>query len=311
MDNRRNILDAIGNTPLVKLNKITRGSASNVFIKLEYYNPTGSYKDRMALAIIEDAEKEGLLRPGYTVVEATGGSAGASLAFVCSVKGYKVKLVTSDAYSLEKRKTMKAFGAELVTIPSDGGKVTGEMVRRLMAKAKELAMEPNTYLANQMENKSALKGYNRLGMEVLSQLNGKVDAFVASFGSAGCAMGVAEVLKAHNPKTKVSIVEPFESPMVSKGLAGPHHIEGIGDGFMPPLLRRDLYDDVVVVREDDAKEATRTLVRKEGIFAGSSTGANVQATLQILDKFGPDKDIVTIAADSGMKYLSTELFQKE
>jgi len=150
-----------------------------------------------------------------------------------------------------------------------------------------------------------------LGAEILSQLNGKVDAFVASFGSAGCAMGVAEVLKAHNPKTKVSIVEPFESPMVSKGLAGPHHIEGIGDGFMPPLLRRDLYDDVVVVREDDAKEATRTLVRKEGIFAGSSTGANVQATLQILDKFGPDKDIVTIAADSGMKYLSTELFQKE
>lgn len=308
MDIRSNVLDAIGNTPLVKLNKITRGSSSNVFIKLEYYNPTGSYKDRMALAIIEDAEKEGLLRPGYTVVEATGGSAGASLAFVCSVKGYKVKLVTSDAYSLEKRKTMRAFGAELVTIPSDGGKVTGEMVRQLMAKAKELAMEPKTYLVNQMENRFALKGYNRLGVEILSQLNGKVDALVASFGSAGCVMGVAEVLKAHNPKTKVSIVEPFESPMVSKGIAGPHHIEGIGDGLIPPLLRRDLYDDVVVVKEDDAKEVARTLVREEGIFAGSSTGANVQATLQILDKFGPDKDIVTIAADSGMKYLSTELY---
>jgi len=307
MDIRSNVLDAIGNTPLVKLNKVTRGSSSNVFIKLEYYNPTGSYKDRMALAIIEGAEKEGLLRPGYTVVEATGGSAGASLAFVCSVKGYKVKLVTSDAYSLEKRKTMKAFGAELVTIPSDG-KVTGEMVRRLMAKAKELAMEPNTYLVNQMENRFALKGYNRLGVEILSQLNGKVDALVASFGSAGCVMGVAEVLKAHNPKTKVSIVEPFESPMVSKGIAGPHHIEGIGDGLIPPLLRRDLYDDVVVVKEDDAKEVARTLVREEGIFAGSSTGANVQAALQILDKFGPGKDIVTIAADSGMKYLSTELY---
>jgi len=177
-----------------------------------------------------------------------------------------------------------------------------------MAKAKELAMEPNTYLVNQIENRFALKGYNRLGVEILSQLNGKVDVLVASFGSAGCVMGVAEVLKAHNPKTKVSIVEPYESPMVSKGIAGPHHIEGIGDGLIPPLLRRDLYDDVVVVKEDDAKEVARTLVREEGIFAGSSTGANVQAALQILDKFGPGKDIVTIAADSGMKYLSTELY---
>ena len=309
MDTRNSILDAIGNTPLVKLNRITCGSSSNVFIKLEYYNPTGSYKDRMALAIIEDAEKEGLLRPGYTVVEATGGSAGASLAFVCSVKGYKVKLVTSDAYSLEKRKTMKAFGAELVIILSDGGKVTGEMVRRVLAKAKELAKEPNTYLASQMENKYALKGYNKLGEEILSQLDGKVDAFVASFGSAGCVMGVAEVLKARNPKTKVSIVEPFESPMVSKGFAGPHHIEGIGDGLIPPLLRRDLYDDVVLVTEEDAKNVARTLVREEGIFAGSSTGANVQATLRISDNFGPDKNIVTVAVDSGTKYLSTELYQ--
>ena len=309
MDIRNSILDAIGNTPLVKLNRITRGSSSNVFIKLEYYNPTGSYKDRMALAIIEGAEKEGLLRPGYTVVEATGGSAGASLAFLCSVKGYKVKLVTSDAYSLEKRQTMKTFGAEVVIIPSDGGKVTGEMVRRVMAKAKELAKEPNTYFANQMENKYALMGYNKLGEEILSQLKGKVNAFVASFGSAACVMGVAEVLKTRNLKTKVLIVEPFESPMVSKGFAGLHHIEGIGDGLRPPLLKRDLYDDVVLVKEEDAKNTARTLVREEGIFAGSSTGANVQATLQILHNFGPDMNIVTVAADSGMKYLSTELYQ--
>lgn len=303
------ILETIGNTPLVKLNKIPQNSSSKIFVKLEYYNPTASYKDRMVLAIIEEAEKDGILRPGYSVVEATGGSAGSSLALVCGVKGYKVKLVTSDAYSEEKRNTMRALGAELTIVPSNQGKVSGELVKKLMEKAEELSSAPNTYYANQMQNRYALKGYNKMGEEIITQLDGKVDAFVASFGSAGCVMGVAEVLKRKDPKTRVFIVEPSESPVISKGRAGAHHIEGIGDGIVPPLLRRELYDDVIDVTEEDSKTMSRRLAREEGIFAGTSTGANVQAALQVMTKLGERKNIVTIAVDSGLKYLSTELYR--
>jgi cysteine synthase len=302
------ILETIGNTPLVKLNKIPQNSSSKIFVKLEYYNPTASYKDRMALAIIEEAEKDGILKPGYSVVEATGGSAGSSLALVCGVKGYKVKLVTSDAYSEEKRNTMRALGAELTVVLSNQGKVSGELVKRLMEKAEELSMAPNTYYANQMQNRYALKGYNRMGEEIIKQLDGKIHAFVASFGSAGCVMGVAEVLKRRNPETKVFIVEPSESPLISKGWAGAHHIEGIGDGIVPPLLRRELYDEVIEVTEEDSKNMARRLAREEGIFAGTSTGANIQAALQVMTKLGESKNIVTIAVDSGLKYSSTELY---
>jgi len=304
-----NVLEAIGNTPLVKLNKVTRGLRSQVFIKLEYYNPTCSYKDRMALSMIEEAEREGLIKPGYTVIEYTGGSTGSSLAFVCAVKGYKMKIVTSDAFSEEKRNTMKAFGAELTIIPSDGGRITPDLVKKMMAKAEELGKEPNTYRTNQMYNKHSLKGYNKIGEEILKQLDGKVDAFVASVGTAGCAMGVAEVLKARNPQTKVFVVEPAESPVISKGFAGTHHIEGIGIGFIPPLLRRELYDDVLSVREEDAKNMARRLALEEGIFAGTSTGANVVAALNVANMLGEDKNIVTVAVDTGLKYLSTELYR--
>jgi len=304
-----NILEAIGNTPLVRLNKVTRGLRSQVFIKLEYYNPTCSYKDRMALSMIEEAEREGLIKPGYTVIEYTGGSTGSSLAFVCAVKGYKMKIVTSDAFSEEKRNTMKAFGAELTIIPSDGGKITPDLIKKAMAKAEELGKEPNTYPTNQMYNKHSLKGFNKMGEEILRQLDGKVDAFVASVGTAGCAMGVAEVLKARNPQTKVFVVEPAESPVISKGFAGTHHIEGIGIGFVPPLLRRELYDDVLSVREEDAKNMAKRLALEEGIFAGTSTGANVVAAINVANMLGEDKNIVTVAVDTGLKYLSTELYR--
>jgi len=304
-----NVLEAIGNTPLVKLNKVTRGLRSQILIKLEYYNPTCSYKDRMALSMIEEAEREGLIKPGYTVIEYTGGSTGSSLAFVCAVKGYKMKIVTSDAFSEEKRNTMKAFGAELTIIPSDGGRITPDLVKKMMAKAEELGKEPNTYRTNQMYSKHSLKGYNKIGEEILRQLDGKVDAFVASVGTAGCAMGVAEVLKARKPTTKVFVVEPAESPVISKGFAGTHHIEGIGIGFVPPLLRRELYDDVLSVREEDAKNMAKRLALEEGIFAGTSTGANVVAALNVANMLGEDKNIVTVAVDTGLKYLSTELYR--
>jgi cysteine synthase A len=217
--------------------------------------------------------------------------------------------VTSDAYSEEKRNTMRALGAELTIVPSNQGKVSGELVKRLMEKAEELSRAPNTYYANQMQNRYALKGYNKMGEEIITQLDGKVDAFVASFGSAGCAMGVAQVLKRKDPKTRVFIVEPSESPLVSKGRAGAHHIEGIGDGIVPPLLRRELYDDIIVVTEEDSKNMARRLAREEGIFAGTSTGANVQAALQAMTELGEGRNIVTIAVDSGLKYLSTELYR--
>jgi cysteine synthase len=309
LDIKKTTLEAIGNTPLVKLSRLAQRSASNVFIKLEYYNPTGSYKDRMALAMVESAENEGLLKPGYTVIEYTGGSTGSSLAFVCSVKGYRLKIVTSDAVSEEKRNTMKALGADLTIVPSNGGEVTPELVSELMSKAEELGRAPNTYRTNQFYNRHALRGYNKLGNEILEQLDGKVDAFVAAVGTAGCAMGVAEVLKAHNPEIKVFVVEPSESPVISTGSPGAHRIEGIGMGFVPPLLRRDLYDEVLTVREEDAKAMARRLSLEEGIFSGASTGANVAGALEAAKILGAGKNIVTLAVDTGLKYLSTELYR--
>jgi cysteine synthase A len=307
---KENTLFAIGNTPLVKLNKVTRGLDANVFVKLEFFNPTGSYKDRMALAMIEGAEHEGLLKAGDTVLEYTGGSTGSSLAFVCAIKGYKVKVVTSDAFSDEKLNTMKAFGAELIVVPSEGGKTTPEIIPKMMKLAEEIGREPKTYRTNQFYNKHMLKGYNKLGNEILNQLDGNVDAFVASFGTAGCSMGVAEVLKAVPGRAiGVFLVEPAESPVVSKGIKGTHDIEGIGPGFVPPLIRRDLYDEILTVSTEEANEMARRLAREEGIFSGSSTGANVIASLAIAKKLGAGKNIVTIAVDSGLKYLSTDVYR--
>jgi len=300
------VFDAIGNTPLVRLGRVVGGLRSEVFVKLEYYSPTGSYKDRMALAMIEGAEKEGSLRRGFTVVEYTGGSTGSSLAFVCAVKGYKVKLVTSDAFAEEKIRTMRAFGAEVVIVPSKGGKVTPDLVPRMIERAKELASEPNTFWTNQFYNRDQLKGHNKMGEEIWSQTGGRVDAFVASVGTAGCAIGVAEVLKAKNPNVRVVVVEPAESPMISKGVAGEHHIEGIGVGMMPPLLRKDLYDEVVAVKEKDAMEMARRLAREEGVFSGTSTGANVAASLELAKKIKKGSRVVTVAVDTGLKYLGTE-----
>jgi cysteine synthase A len=306
---RQNVLLAIGNTPLVKLNKLTRGLNANVYVKLESFNPTGSYKDRMALAMIEGAEREGLLRPGDTVVEYTGGSTGSSLGLVCAVKGYRLKLVTSDAFSQEKINTMKAFGAELIIVPSEDGKTTPELVPKMMKLAEEIGKEPRTYRTNQFYNKHMLKGYNQLGNEILDQLDGKVDAFVASFGTAGCSMGVAEVLKAVRKEIGVYLVEPAESPVVSRGIKGTHDIEGIGAGFVPPLLRKDLYDEILTVSTAEADEMARRLTREEGIFSGSSTGANVIASLRVAERLGAGKNIVTVAVDSGLKYLSTEVYR--
>jgi cysteine synthase A len=242
-------------------------------------------------------------------VEYTGGSTGSSLAFVCAVKGYKLKIVTSDAFSDEKINTMKAFGAELIVVPSEGGKTTPDLIPKMMKIAEEIGREPRTYRTNQFYNKHMLKGYNGLGNEILNQLDGKVDAFVASFGTAGCSMGVAEVLKAVRKEIGIFLVEPAESPVVSKGITGTHDIEGIGAGFVPPLLRKDLYDEILTVSTGEANEMARRLAREEGIFAGSSTGANVIASLRVAKKLGAGKNIVAVAVDSGTKYVSTEVYR--
>jgi cysteine synthase A len=306
---RENALLAIGNTPMVRLNKVTGGEGADVYVKLEFFNPTGSYKDRMALAMIEGAEREGLLRPGDTVVEYTGGSTGSSLAFVCAMKGYKLRVVTSDAFSEEKIRTMRAFGAELTVVPSEGGKTTPDLIPRMMELAERMGREPGTYRTDQFHNKHMLKGYNRLGEEILDQLDGNVDAFVASFGTGGCAMGVAEVLKAVQSRDiAVVLVEPSESPVVSKGLKGTHDIEGIGAGFVPPLLRRELYDEVLTVGTAEACEMAKRLAREEGVFSGPSTGANVIASLKVASRLGRGKTVVTVAVDSGLKYLSTDVY---
>jgi len=304
------ILNAIGNTPLVRLNKITEGLQSEIYVKLEYYNPTGSYKDRMALAMLEEAEKQGKIKHGYTVIEYTGGSTGSSLAFVCAVKGYKIKLVSSDAFSEEKIRTMKALGADVIIVRSKNHQVTPDLMRKMINKAKQLASKPKTYWTNQLNNPHQLKGYNKMGEEILAQTNGQLDAFVASVGTAGCAMGVAEVLKAKNPNVKVVIVEPAESPIISKGIEGKHHIEGIGLGMIPPLLRKNLFDETVAVKEKDAKQMTRRLAREEGIFSGTSTGANVLASIEVAKKFEKESKIVTVAVDTGLKYLWTEPYLK-
>lgn len=306
---KANALAAIGNTPLVKLNKVTKGLAADVYIKLEYFNPTGSYKDRMAVAMIEGAEEDGLLKKGDTVLEYTGGSTGSSLGFVCAVKGYRLKIVTSDAVSEEKRDTMRAFGAELVIVPSEGGRITPDLVPRLMKTVEEMGKQPGMYRTNQFHNKYMLRGYNVLGKEILDQLDGKVDAFVAVFGTAGCSMGVAEVLKAKSKGARVYLVEPSESPVVSKGTKGTHDIEGIGLGFVPPLLRRELYDEILTVSTEESYEMARRLTKEEGIFAGASTGANVMASLEVGRRMGEGKNIVTLAVDSGLKYLSTQLYR--
>ncbi|UCH32195.1 MAG: cysteine synthase family protein [Candidatus Bathyarchaeota archaeon] len=310
MKSRVSVLDAIGNTPLVRLNKITKDLTSEIFVKLEYYNPTGSYKDRMAYAMIDEAEKEGKLKQGYTVIEYTGGSTGSSLAFVCAIKGYKLKIVSSDAFSQEKIKTMKAFGAEVIIVPSEEHRITPDLVPRMIEKARQLASKPNTYWTNQLYNHHQLKGHNKMGKEILAQTNDLVDAFVASVGSAGCAMGVSEVLKARNRNIRVVVVEPAESPMISKGQAGEHHIEGIGAGFIPPLLRKDLYDEVIVVKEKDAKQMARRLAREEGVFSGTSTGANVVASIELAKKSKNRSKIVTVAVDTGLKYLLTEPYRE-
>ncbi len=304
-----NVLDAIGNTSLVRLRRVVPAECAEVLVKLEWENPTGSMKDRMANAVISRAEADGRLKPGGTVVEYTGGSTGASLALVCAAKGYRIRIVTSDAFSPEKRDQMAALGAELTLVPSEGGKTTKTLILAMIDAARKLAEEPNTFWADQLHNPDTITGYLALGDEIWRQTQGKVDAFVHSVGTAASSRGVATALKRHNPSIDVAVVEPAESAVLSGAAPAPHGIEGVGVGFVPPLFERSLVDEVVPIPTEAAKEMTRRLAREEALFAGTSSGANVLAAIQVARRLGPGKKVVTLLCDSGLKYLDTDVYR--
>ena len=302
------VLDAIGMTPVVQLRKLVPEGSADVFVKLEFFNPTGSYKDRMSLAMVQEAEARGDLRPGMTVVEYTGGSTGSSLAFVCAVKGYKLKVVSSDAFAKEKLDTMRIFGADLHLAPSKGGKVTPDLVPRMIEKAASFAKEKGTYFTNQLHNSDSITGYRNIGRELAQQIDGKIDAFCGAVGTSGMLMGVAQELKRVHPNVKIVALEPATSAILSGDEAGTHHIEGIGIGFIPPLLDAELYDEARAVDEEEGRKMARRLAREEGIFAGTSSGINAAAAIQLATELGPGKVVATVAVDTGLKYLAGDLY---
>jgi len=302
------VLRAIGSTPVVRLQRLVTPGSADIVIKLEYFNPTGSYKDRMALAMIEGAEKRGALRPGMRVVEYTGGSTGSSLAMVCAMKGYHFHPLSSDAFSAEKLDTMRAFGADLELLPSDGGKVTPALFDRFKKRIKELAADPNTYWTDQFNNPDALDGYGNIGRELAEQV-GKVDAFVAMVGTAGMLVGVSRALKRAGNSARIIALEPSTSPFLTSGKGGPHRVEGTAAGFWPPHLTDGSYDEVRVIDEDAGRAMARRAAREEGIFAGTSTGMNLAGALDVARELGPGNIVATVAVDTGLKYLAGDLFK--
>jgi cysteine synthase A len=304
---RATMLGAIGKTPIVQLRRLMDSEGAEIWVKLEGSNPTGSYKDRMALAMIEGGERSGRLSPGQTVVEYTGGSTGSSLAFVCALKGYPLRIVTSDAFALEKTRTMEAFGAEVEIIPSPEG-ITPELIPRMMARAAEIVAEVDGFATDQFNNTDMIEGYRSLGREILEQLDEPPDAFCGYIGTAGCFVGVTRELRASVPTLHRAAVEPAESPILSQGRKGTHHIEGGGAGFWPPLLEREDMDEIIVVSDAEAFDMARRLAREEGVFSGPSTGANVVAALAVARRLGSGRRVVTTQVDSGLKYLAGTLY---
>lgn len=303
------ILAGIGNTPMVELRRIVPDGSARLVLKLEWANPTGSMKDRMARAVIERAEADGRLVPGGTVVEYTAGTTGVSLAFVCAAKGYRLHAVFSDAFSDEKRRTMEAFGARITDVPSDGKRITEALIREMIATAGRLSAQPGHWWCDQLNNRDAMAGYEPLGEELWRQADGRLDAFVHAVSTAHSIHGVARALRRHVPRLHVTAVEPAESAVLSGGPSGSHKIEGIGIGFIPPLWEPREVDEIVTVTTAEAKAMARRLAAEEGVFAGTSTGANVVAALRVAARLGPGATVATIAIDSGLRYLSTDLYR--
>ncbi|MGQ0720763.1 MAG: PLP-dependent cysteine synthase family protein [Candidatus Eiseniibacteriota bacterium] len=302
------VIDTIGGTRLVPLRYMVPEGSARILVKLEYENPTGSMKDRMALAMVEAAEADGRLRPGGSVVEYTGGSTGVSLAFVCAAKRIPLRIVTSEAFSQEKRDHMEALGARLTLIPSPTGGTTKELTLEMIEAARRLASAPGSYWTDQLNNTDPLLTYERMGEEIREQTGGAVDAFVQGVGTAGSLRGISTRLRVHDRTVHIVAVEPEESAVLSGRPSGSHKIEGTGIGFIAPLWTDTVADEIQTVSTEEAMATARRLARKEGIFAGTSTGGNVAAALRIAARLGPDRTVVTLAVDSGMKYLSTALY---
>ncbi len=301
------ILDAIGHTPLAELRRLPPRGAARVVVKLEFANPTGSMKDRMALAAIRAAEADGRLEAGGTVVEYTGGTTGVSLAFVCAAKGFRAQIVFSDAFSRDKGQMMEALGAEVRVIRSGGGGITEKVVRDMIAEAKVLGAQPGHWWCDQLNNRDAIAGYVPLGEEIREQA-GRVDAFVHCVGTAHSIHGAARGLR-RGGQVHVVAVEPAESAVLAGRPGGSHGIDGIGIGFVPPLWRRDEVDEILTVSTEEARAMARRLAREEGILAGTSSGANVVAALRVAGRLGPDASVATIIVDSGLRYLSAGLYE--
>jgi cysteine synthase A len=302
------VLNAIGRTPLIRLRKVVPPESAEVVVKLESLNPTASYKDRMALAMIEGAEARGALRPGVRVVEFTGGSTGSSLAMVCAAKGYRLVVLSSDAFSQEKLLTMRAFGAELRMIPSDGGKVTPALFERFRREIAVLAAEPDTFWTDQFHNEDAVQGYMGIGRELLEQTGGRIDVFCGAVGTGGMLRGVGRALREGGSRARIVALEPAESPAMTGQRGGAHRVEGIATGHIPPHMSEHPYDDARAIPEADARATARRLAREEGVFVGTSSGLNIAAALQLARELGPGKTVATVAVDSGLKYLSGDLF---
>lgn len=303
-------MKAIGNTPLIKLERLSQANCAEIYVKYEGANPTGSMKDRMALAMIEGAEKRGELKAGGKVVEYTGGSTGSSLAMICAKKGYRAHFVCSDAFSEEKLQTMKAFGAELDIIPSENGLITANLIQALVARAKELSLEPNTFWTNQFNNIDNRNAYHQMAREILRDLDNNFDEFIMGVGTGACFSGNSEIFKAELPHVRCIAIEPDGLRALSGGnVSGTHKLEGIGAGFVPAICSLDLADEIVAVKDEDAYETARKLAKLEGIFGGTSSGANVWTAIQRARILGPGKKIVTIICDSGLKYLKGDLYR--
>jgi len=301
---------AIGNTPLIKLERLAEPGCAEIYVKYEGANPTGSMKDRMALSMVEGAEKRGQLKPGGTVMDYTGGSTGSSLAMVCATKGYQAHFVSSDAFAMEKLQTMKAFGAELEIFPSGDGKITAKLIDSMVARARELSNQPNTFWTDQFNNVDNRNAYHQMAREIIKELGNDIDEFIMGVGTGGSFSGNAEVLKKEIPNIRCIAVEPYYVRALSGGdVSGKHKLEGIGSGFVPTICRLDLADEIMAVKDEDAYETAGKLATMEGIFGGTTSGANVWAALQRARIIGTGKKIVTIIVDSGLKYLNGDLFK--
>jgi cysteine synthase len=306
---RKVMLDTIGNTPLVRLQKIVPATSADVWIKIEGVNPTGSYKDRMALAMVRGAEEQTTIDSSVSLLECTGGSTGTALAFISAIKGYRFTVISSDAYAREKLDSMRAFGATVLVEPSVGGVVTPDLWPRMLERATNLVAGGGYIYLNQFHNKHAPIGYETLGREIVEQIQKPVDAFCGAVGTAGMIMGAGSIIRQNNPHARIVALEPASSPVLSGGEPGSHSIDGTAAGFVPALFDRDLVTEVLPLEEQDARQMATRLAREEGIFAGTSTGLNVVAALKLAAEVGAGGTVVTVACDSGFKYLDGALYR--